>query len=64
MKVCPCCYREVLHEEGVRNSISHIDNKTEICSKCGLLESTVGMGVSTNAVDIAMYERFKGRFKK
>lgn len=59
MKECPRCHRNCLEDEGVLNSISHIGDRIEICSKCGQEQGLVGMEVSNNMVEIAMEERFK-----
>jgi rubrerythrin len=38
-KICPRCNVNELHEEDVMNSLSRRDNKTYICSECGVAEA-------------------------
>jgi len=63
MKECPRCKRNCLYEEDVMNSISHLDNKTMICSECGKHEGLVGMGYETDEVEIAITTRFRNELK-
>lgn len=34
-KICPCCKEPIVRYP----ALSRVDNKTEICSKCGILEA-------------------------
>ena len=48
MKTCPICgeaYADPL-------TISRIDNKTEICSSCGIRQSLAPLGDLINAADV------------
>ena len=64
MKICPRCHRETLHDEDVMNSISHIGDNVKICSECGKQQGLVGMGYSTDIVEIEMEKRFTIELKK
>jgi len=59
VKECPRCHRNCLEEEAVLNSISHVGNKVEICSKCGLEQGNVGLFNTKDDVEILMEERFR-----
>ncbi len=59
MKECPRCHRICLEEEGVLNSISHVGNHVQICSKCGEEQGNVGMNYTTDIVEVHMEERFR-----
>lgn len=43
LKECPRCHRNCLDEDRAMNAISHIDNKTQICSECGKFEGCIGL---------------------
>jgi len=64
MKVCPRCKRNCLEDQKVLNSLSHIDNKTYICSVCGQMEGYIGLsgkGVPTPNIpqyEFTMHEEF------
>lgn len=61
---CPRCKRNCLYKENSLNALSHIDNKTYICSECGLQSGLCDMGVQTDIVEIEMHARFKKELKK
>jgi len=63
MKLCPRCKRYCLEDESVLNSISHIGKEIEICSVCGTSQGMVGMGYSTDIVEIEMENRFRNELK-
>lgn len=37
--LCPRCMENSLHQEKTRNALSRMDNRTLICSACGLWEA-------------------------
>jgi predicted RNA-binding Zn-ribbon protein involved in translation (DUF1610 family) len=41
VKVCPRCKEEILFTQEARNALSRRDNKTSICSKCGMDEGMI-----------------------
>lgn len=63
MKECPRCERNCLNEDNALNSLSHIDNKTYICSKCGTHSGLCDMNYETDKVEILMHERFKAKLE-
>ena len=58
MKTCPRCKRNCLEEEAVLNAISHVGDRVQICSICGINQGEVGMQLSTDIVEIEMEKRF------
>lgn len=64
MKICPRCKRKCLEDEDVLNAISHIDNKTPICSICGKESGMCDMGYQEDPVEISIHLRFKQELKK
>ncbi len=64
MKICPRCERKCLEEEDVLNAISHVGDKVSICSICGQEQGKVGLGVSSDIVEIEMEKRFKDSLEK
>lgn len=61
MKICPRCHRSCLHEgeDEALNSISHVGDHVQICSKCGLEQGNVGMYNTKDIVEIEMELRFR-----
>lgn len=64
MKQCPRCERMCLEVDNVLNSLSHIDNSTYICSKCGLESGKCDMFVQSDEVEIKMHERFRRKLEQ
>lgn len=64
MKECPRCKRPCLDEDRAMNALSHIDNKTQICSKCGQMEGYIGLAekgipsVNITSYEISMHDEF------
>lgn len=57
MKTCPRCKRNCLEDQDVMNAISHLDNKTHICSVCGQMEGYIGFfNKGFPAPEIPQYE--------
>jgi len=64
MKQCPCCDKNSLEDDPVRNSLSHVDNVTYICNDCGQKESFINLNPQmVDKIDVDIYERFKERVK-
>ncbi|MCZ6583065.1 MAG: hypothetical protein O6761_07850 [Thaumarchaeota archaeon] len=64
MKICPCCHKELLNEEDVMNSISHLDNETYICNACGQVESLIHLDLKNITVEQAdNYYKLKKELK-
>ncbi len=58
-KECPRCHRNCLDKESVMNSISHVGDNIEICTKCGEGQGSTGMYYSIDIVEVEMEKRFR-----
>jgi len=45
MKRCPRCFKENMKEDNIINALSRRDNKTYICSQCGMEEAMIDAGL-------------------
>lgn len=59
MKICPRCHRKCLEEDKALNALSHLDNKTAICSECGKQSGLCDMDIQSDLVEMEMHIRFK-----
>jgi len=62
MKICPRCQRKCLEDDSAMNAISHVGKNLEICSECGKQQGFVGLGYTTDIVEIEMENRYRSRF--
>lgn len=63
MKICPRCDRTTLDDDDALNAISHIDNKTLICSACGSASGMIAQDALIDDVELAMDARFRERLE-
>ena len=57
--MCPRCHRNCLDKDPAMNPSSHVGNQVSICTPCGQAQGEVGMGYSTDIVEMEMEARFK-----
>ena len=63
LEICPRCHRRCLFPDKAMNALSHIDNKTYICSECGTQSGLCDMDIQADLVEINMHDRFKKELK-